>query len=67
MKREIYPRHHADCPNRFTFTVAKDGRRKQLHPRKKFDGCRVYARYTITDRILANCEKSSMVRYRLTS
>jgi integrase len=38
MKREIYPRHKAQCPN----VRAK-------HPRKKFDGCRVYSRYTITD------------------
>src|SRR5579864_3629741 len=38
MKREIYPRHKAECPN---------GKAKR--PRKKFDGCRVYARYTITD------------------
>jgi hypothetical protein len=38
MKREIYPRHKAECPNA-----------KVKRPRKKFDGCRVYARYTITD------------------
>ena len=38
MKREIYPTHKADCPNR-----------KAKNPRKKFDGCRIYARYTITD------------------
>lgn len=38
MKREIYPRHKAKCPGL-----------KAKHPRKKFDGCRVYARYTITD------------------
>jgi integrase len=38
MKREIYPRHKATCPGA-----------KANNPRKKFDGCRVYARYTITD------------------
>jgi len=38
MKREIYPRHKAKCPN---------GKAKR--PRKKFDGCRVYARSSITD------------------
>jgi hypothetical protein len=38
VKREIYPRHKANCTNA-----------KAKHPRKKFDGCRVYARYTITD------------------
>jgi len=38
MKREIYPRHKARCPN----AEAKN-------PRRKFDGCRVYARYTIID------------------
>ena len=38
MKREDYPRHKTNCPNA-----------KARHPRKKFDGCRVYARYTITD------------------
>jgi integrase len=38
VKREIYPRHKADCPNQ-----------QKANPRKKFDGCRVYARYTITD------------------
>jgi len=32
------PCHKATCPNA-----------KAKHPRKKFDGCRVYARYTITD------------------
>jgi len=37
VKREIYPRHKATCPNA-----------KAKHPRRKFDGCRVYARYTIT-------------------
>src|SRR4051812_6486062 len=37
MKREIHPRHKSGC---------KYGK---SNPRKKFDGCRVYARYTITD------------------
>jgi integrase len=32
-----------------TFSLTKGGKKKLLHPRKKFDGCRVYARYTITD------------------